>query len=1370
MTDDPTTRPGVPPDTLDNVLESGSPTLVHPFAGDAPIGASATGEDEAQRFLHPGVEVDHFRILRLLGRGGMGEVYLARDTRLGRKVAIKVLRRRALGSEEAVERFWFEARATARFNFPHIVTIHAVGEFEGMPYIAMEYLQGESLQDRLDHSHPSTLEAIRIALAVSEALQIAHRHKILHRDLKPCNVMLPRDGRLRVVDFGLAKVTAEPAAAVSEDDEPSADASLVLEPVGVTGVRGVRGTPAYMAPEQWYGDAATGATDVWSLGLMLYEMLEARHPFVGLNAVQICARVCDADPLPAPRGDHPHELIELVVRCLSKDPTLRPVVDEVVDALRDLLRADRSRASTGDSPFRGLLPLDERHADQFFGRDAEIAAFVERLREQTVLPVVGPSGAGKTSFVQAGVIPRLREQGRWIVLRIRPGKQPYHALAARLAVKDARWASSQGTGGLSSRGLTTTEENHLEHDQHSLYEELSASPSYLSLCLNRIAEEEGARVLLFVDQLEELYTMVEDADARRTFMESVCLAADDPSGPARVVFTAREDHIGRLALGPASRAALGNATVLVTPDPETLSEILTRPVREVGYDFDDPRVVEEMVAEVQDETAALPLLQFAGRTLWLRRSEKRLLLLRAVHDEMGGVAGCLAHHADGILGALSAQQVRVARAMLLRLVTPEGTRRVASRAELLRSVAETGSGSGEVLEQLVRGRIVHLRKAWQRGEEQAELELAHEALVRAWSRLARWVEESREERVFLDQLEQAATLWNERGCREEEVWGGEALEEANRQLGRVEAEVPARVTRFLDAGTRRERSLARQRWVRVAEIALFVLIVIGGASWFAFQAADPGRRCANAERRLERVWGASSRAGLEGAFVDSGQAHGAGAAARVTAVLDDFSEQWASEYTEACEATHVQGEQSELLFDRRMGCLDRRRGELAALVEVLSQELGPEEVENAARAAYGLTPPSVCADVEALMTAVPPPEDPAARARVDAAQAELDRAAALQHTGQYAEAQELAQGLVERAEVIGFAPLSAEALHRLGSLQRFNGQPEEAAETMTRSATAAARAHDDELIARATISRVRILGGDLDRYEDALAIALAAEVSVVRAGDHAQTRAQLLNDLGIVLRLQGKLDEALDHFRRSRKLRRQVLGDDHPLVGDSHNNIGNTLADLGRTSEARDAYQLSLETFRRTLGDDHPSVAVALINLAQSCAELRDFAAAWPAFDRAREIYESTYEPDGTQLTDLRFIRANILHHEGRNPEALAQYEAILDDTRRLYGDDHAEVAFVIVNIGEMHQAMGNHEDATAQYREALEHMTAALGEDSVYVAMTLINLADVQRLDGRCDLALTGYRRAQGVLEREGVSDTPTGEALLEGLEACGF
>jgi len=229
------------------------------------------GPPDSDAGLPAGALVDHFEIMRLLGRGGMGEVYLARDTKLGRKVAVKMVLAEHLGSREALSSFLYEARTTAKFSHPHIVTIHAVGEYYGSPYVALEYIEGQNLRQRTEQQSLGVTEAMRIGLAIAEALTEAHRHGILHRDLKPENVVIPRDGRLRVLDFGLAiRVPSTRSDAVPPSEPMPAMGEGAA--VGAQAASHAAGTPVYMAPERWLRRKCTAATDVWSLGIMLFEL------------------------------------------------------------------------------------------------------------------------------------------------------------------------------------------------------------------------------------------------------------------------------------------------------------------------------------------------------------------------------------------------------------------------------------------------------------------------------------------------------------------------------------------------------------------------------------------------------------------------------------------------------------------------------------------------------------------------------------------------------------------------------------------------------------------------------------------------------------------------------------------------------------------------------------------------------------------------------------------------------------------------------------------------------------------------------------------------------------------------------------------
>ncbi len=269
-----------------------------------------------------GRTLSHYRVTGRIGAGGMGEVYRATDTNLGRDVAIKVLPTEVAGDPERLARFRREARLLAALNHPNIAAIYGIEESEGGPFLALELVEGEDLKQRLDRGAIPVNEALEIALRVAEALEEAHGKGIVHRDLKPANVKVAPDGKVKVLDFGLAKAWASEAG--GEGSSASALSQLPTLARGGTMAGVVLGTAAYMSPEQARGKAVDKRADVWSFGVLLWEMLTGRALFTGETVTDVIAAVVSRAPdLGALPAATPEAVRRLIARCLRKDARQR---------------------------------------------------------------------------------------------------------------------------------------------------------------------------------------------------------------------------------------------------------------------------------------------------------------------------------------------------------------------------------------------------------------------------------------------------------------------------------------------------------------------------------------------------------------------------------------------------------------------------------------------------------------------------------------------------------------------------------------------------------------------------------------------------------------------------------------------------------------------------------------------------------------------------------------------------------------------------------------------------------------------------------------------------------------------------------------
>ena len=354
--------------------------------------------------LASGTHLGPYQILSPLDAGGMGEVYRARDNRLGRDVAIKVLRDPVARDPASRQYFEAEARTLARLSHPHICALYDVGDHRDLGFLVMEYLEGETLADRLAAGPLPPGDALRYAIEIADALAWAHRHSLIHRDIKPSNIMLTRSGA-KLLDFGLARLL--------EADPPGPGASLVTSDRVSSGERTIIGTVQYMAPEQLDGGETDARTDLFAFGLLVYKMLTGQAPFRADSAANltVAVRTADVPPLSAILPQTPLALERLITRCLARDPeerwqSARDLLTELQWIAEDALRAEtlksaavhrrRMRLVGVAAAILAVILLD-RIINHSGGEDAGGAGVARRLVSPPSPP--GALGASSLAFV-----------------------------------------------------------------------------------------------------------------------------------------------------------------------------------------------------------------------------------------------------------------------------------------------------------------------------------------------------------------------------------------------------------------------------------------------------------------------------------------------------------------------------------------------------------------------------------------------------------------------------------------------------------------------------------------------------------------------------------------------------------------------------------------------------------------------------------------------------------------------------------------------------------------------------------------------------------------------------------------------------------
>jgi WD40 repeat protein/tRNA A-37 threonylcarbamoyl transferase component Bud32 len=779
-----------------------------------------------------GTDLAGYRIESLLGWGGMSVVYLAEDLRLKRRVAVKLLAAELVEDESFRERFLRESELAASIDHPNIVPIYEAGTTGDHLFIAMRYVEGRDLKERLQRGQLEPAEAVAIVAQVASALDAAHARRLVHRDVKPSNMLLDAGARpdgsdhVYLADFGLTKRVSE-----------RADDGHLL------------GTIDYVAPEQVAGGPIDARADVYSLGCVLYESVVGEPPFRGDSEVAIVFAHLEAEP-PAPsahRPELPTGLDEVIARALAKKP------DERYPSCRELVRAAvavlveeagrevvdvASRAAAGRSelseveaelaakvtglqvvreqakalssatsatavevcPFKGLASFEPADAEYFFGRERLVAELVARLVGPSFLAIVGPSGSGKSSALRAGLLPALAggilpESDRWHRWLLRPGERPLDELATVL-----------GSGTADPVG-----------------DALDALPP-------------NTRLLLAVDQLEELFTSCRSETERAAFIEALTRAASDPDGRAVVAVALRADFYGRFAAYPEISELLGANHVLVPPmQASELRRAVELPATRVGLRV-EPELVDSLVGDVAGEPGALPLVSTALFELWQKREDNALTF--AAYRGSGGVHGAVARLAERTYATIADERRSAARALMLRLVADgEGDAPVRRRAPLAELDLERDRATAEVLATLADSRLVTVHEGF--------LEVAHEALLREWPRLREWIEEDAVGRRLRRHITRAATDWDAGGRDSGELYRGArlaaALDWSADHAVELNALERAFVTESRDASERETKEARRtnQRLrMLLGGVAVLLAAAVAGGTLAVLQRGD----------------------------------------------------------------------------------------------------------------------------------------------------------------------------------------------------------------------------------------------------------------------------------------------------------------------------------------------------------------------------------------------------------------------------------------------------------------------------------------------------------------------------------------------------
>jgi WD40 repeat protein/DNA-binding SARP family transcriptional activator len=772
--------------------------------------------DQLPPALGPGAfgrAVRGYELREQIGRGELGVVYRAYQPTVGREVAIKVIRPELVNHPSFVRGFEAEAQVVAQLEHPHLVPLYDFWRDPEGAYLVMRWLRAGSLRQALDRGPWNLGPARRLLSQVGGALAYAHRQGVVHRNVKPANVLLDGDGNGYLSDFGIA-------ARLDDSDDAG---------------RPVVSPPAYVSPEELAGEPLTPRSDIHGLGLLTFELLTGQRPPMD-------------GPLPPVRSVRPElspALDEVVARATALHPDERyESVDRFAAAFDAAVGGAAPASGTytpAENPYKGLRSYGEADAADFYGRDALVGELVRAIVDCRLLAVVGPSGIGKSSVVKAGLVPSLRRGAlpgseQWLVTDMIPGSYPYDELAAAL--------------------LRVAVER-----PDDLVEELACDELGIRRVVKRILPAES-ELLLVVDQFEELFTLTA-AETHRRFLAGLTALAADPRARVRVLVTLRADFLDQPLLYPEFGELLRAGMVAVAaPSEDELAEAIERPAGRVGVRY-EPGLVSQIVDDVRDQPGALPLLQYALTELFAARASDTLTLEGYVAT--GGVVGALGHRAEDLYARLRPTAQAACRQVFLRLVgvdpAAQDTRRRVRRSEL-RQLELDPDAVEEILARFGEHRLLTFDR--EPLTRTPTVEVAHEAILSQWERLHGWIEERRSDLLHHRRLAEALSEWQETGRDPEFLPREGRLAQLEAWAGATDLALTAGEREFM-VGARASADAAARRRARRrrATLAGFATLAAAASVLAAFALVLRGQARDDARLATARQLAASAQANLD---------------------------------------------------------------------------------------------------------------------------------------------------------------------------------------------------------------------------------------------------------------------------------------------------------------------------------------------------------------------------------------------------------------------------------------------------------------------------------------------------------------------------